>query len=140
MVGEVLRQDLDHRLEEEAVNLLLLLQVLPLLLLLLLLLFLLLPVLPDLGGEFVHRVVLVVAARQVAEHVPGQLVDPLDHLHRTGQLASPSSSADDQQEPNHHQHNQQWQQTNHYHDSHTYLGHVGLELRARQHVLEGEGG
>ena len=33
-----------------------------------------------LGGELVHGVVLVVAAGQVAEHVPGQLVDPLDHL------------------------------------------------------------
>ena len=30
--------------------------------------------------EFVHGVVLVVAAGQVAEHVPGQLVDALDQL------------------------------------------------------------
>ena len=33
-----------------------------------------------LGGELVHGVVLVVAAGEVAEHVPGQLVDPLDDL------------------------------------------------------------
>ena len=86
VVGEVLRQDLNHRLMEEDVNsLLMLLPLLPLLLLLLLL-----PVLPNLGGEFVHGVVLVMAAGQVAEHVPGQLVDPLDHLQRTGQRASQS--------------------------------------------------
>ena len=33
-----------------------------------------------LGGELVHGVVLVMAAGEVAEHVPGQLVDPLDDL------------------------------------------------------------
>ena len=33
-----------------------------------------------LGGELVHGVVLVVAAGEIAEHVPGQLVDPLDDL------------------------------------------------------------
>ena len=98
VVGEVLRQDLNHRLMEEDVkSLLLLLPLLPFLLLLpvlplpfLLLLLFLLPVLPDLGGKFVHGVVLVVAAGQVTEHVPGQLVDPLDHLQRTGQRALPS--------------------------------------------------
>ena len=31
-----------------------------------------------------HGVVLVVAPRQVPEHVPGQLVDPLDHLGHVG--------------------------------------------------------
>merc|ERR1719300_1026389 len=61
MVGEVLGQDLDHRLR----------------------------------SKLVHGVVLVVTPGQVAEHVPGQLVDPLDHL-----------------------------------------GHVGLEVGGRQHVLE----
>ena len=44
--GELLRQDLDHRL----------------------------------GGQLVHRVVLVVAAGQVGELLPGQLVDALNHL------------------------------------------------------------
>merc|ERR1719468_1348461 len=33
-----------------------------------------------LAGQFVVRVVLVVAAGQVTEHVPGQLVDTLDDL------------------------------------------------------------
>ena len=33
-----------------------------------------------LRGKLVHGVVLVVSPGQVAEHVPGQLVDPLDHL------------------------------------------------------------
>ncbi len=44
--GELLRQDLYHRL----------------------------------GGQLVHRVVLVVAAGQVGELLPGQLVDALNHL------------------------------------------------------------
>merc|ERR1719516_366193 len=50
MVGEVLGQDLDHRLR----------------------------------SKLVHGVVLVVTPGQVAEHVPGQLVDPLDHLGHVG--------------------------------------------------------
>merc|ERR1719348_1759783 len=50
MVGEVLGQDLDHRLR----------------------------------SKLVHGVVLVVSPGQVAEHVPGQLVDPLDHLGHVG--------------------------------------------------------
>ena len=33
-----------------------------------------------LGGELVHGVILVVAAGKVTEHVPGQLIDPLDDL------------------------------------------------------------
>ena len=33
-----------------------------------------------LAGQLVHGVVLVVAAGQVTEHVPGQLVDTLDDL------------------------------------------------------------
>ena len=33
-----------------------------------------------LAGQLVHGVVLVVAAGEVTEHVPGQLVDPLDDL------------------------------------------------------------
>ena len=37
-----------------------------------------------LGSKLVHGVVLVVAPGQVAEHVPGQLVDPLDHLGHVG--------------------------------------------------------
>ena len=37
-----------------------------------------------LGGELVHGVILVVAAGEVTEHVPGQLVDPLDHLGHVG--------------------------------------------------------
>merc|ERR1719419_198205 len=37
-----------------------------------------------LRSKFVHGVVLVVSPGQVAEHVPGQLVDPLDHLGHVG--------------------------------------------------------
>merc|ERR1719419_1544131 len=37
-----------------------------------------------LGSKLVHGVVLVVSPGQVAEHVPGQLVDPLDHLGHVG--------------------------------------------------------
>ena len=37
-----------------------------------------------LAGQLVHGVVLVVAPGQVSEHVPGQLVDPLDHLGHVG--------------------------------------------------------
>ena len=37
-----------------------------------------------LGSKLVHGVVLVVTPGQVAEHVPGQLVDPLDHLGHVG--------------------------------------------------------
>ena len=39
---------------------------------------------PYLRSKFVHGVVLVVSPGQVAEHVPGQLVDPLDHLGHVG--------------------------------------------------------
>ena len=37
-----------------------------------------------LRSKLVHGVVLVVSPGQVAEHVPGQLVDPLDHLGHVG--------------------------------------------------------
>merc|ERR1719385_315293 len=37
-----------------------------------------------LRNKFVHGVVLVVSPGQVAEHVPGQLVDPLDYLGHVG--------------------------------------------------------
>merc|ERR1719391_1552895 len=37
-----------------------------------------------LRSKFVHGVVFVVSPGQVAEHVPGQLVDPLDHLGHVG--------------------------------------------------------
>merc|ERR1719381_184094 len=38
----------------------------------------------SLRSKFVHGVVFVVSPGQVAEHVPGQLVDPLDHLGHVG--------------------------------------------------------
>ena len=37
-----------------------------------------------LGRQLVHGVVLVVSPGQVTEHVPGELVDPLDHLGHVG--------------------------------------------------------